>query len=108
MRKGRLSQSAAELARRYNESVSFDWRLYRYDIAGSIAQAAALARAGIITAGEREQIENELREIERRSSPANSNEIVGDLVLHSIQKGVPPDQIAVAEMKSFRHTSTMM
>jgi argininosuccinate lyase len=59
MRKGRLSQPAAELAQRYSESLSFDWRLYRHDIAGSIAHAAALVRAGIITADERRQIENE-------------------------------------------------
>ena len=65
MRKGRLNQPAAELAQRYSESVSFDWRLYRHDIAGSIAHAAALARARIITANERRQIESELRVIEQ-------------------------------------------
>ena len=66
MRKGRLNQPTAELARRYSESVSFDWLLYPYDIAGSIAHAAALARAGIITAEEGEQIEDELRAIEKQ------------------------------------------
>jgi argininosuccinate lyase len=65
MRNGRLNQPAAELAQRYSESVSFDWLLYPYDIAGSIAHAAALARAGIITIEERQQIENELRVIEK-------------------------------------------
>src|SRR5437016_420789 len=65
MRKGRFSEPAASVAQRYSESVSFDWRLYQYDIAGSIAHAAALARAGIITADERRKIENELRAIEK-------------------------------------------
>src|SRR5438270_9475175 len=65
MRKGRLYQPAAELAQRYSESVSLDWRLYRHDIAGSIAHAAALARAGVITTDERQQIENGLRAIEK-------------------------------------------
>jgi argininosuccinate lyase len=65
MRKGRLNQPAAELAQRYGESVSFDWRLYRHDIAGSIAHASALARARIVTANERRQIESELRVIEK-------------------------------------------
>lgn len=55
----------AGAAQRYSESVSFDWRLYRYDIAGSIAHAAALAAAGIITADEQQKIENELRAIEK-------------------------------------------
>jgi len=65
MRKGRLDQPAAGLAQQYSESVSLDWRLYRHDIAGSIAHAAALARARIITPDERQQIENGLRGIER-------------------------------------------
>jgi len=65
MPKGRFSEPAARIAQRYNESVSFDWRLYRHDIAGSIAHAAALARAGIITADERDKIDNGLREIEQ-------------------------------------------
>ena len=65
MRKGRFKKPAAELAQRYSESVSFDWRLYRYDIAGSIAHAAALAQGGIITAEEQRRIENELRAIEK-------------------------------------------
>src|SRR2546422_2690328 len=65
MRKGRFENPAAALAQRYSESVSFDWRLYRYDIAGSIAHAAALAQGGIITAEEQRRIENELRAIEK-------------------------------------------
>jgi argininosuccinate lyase len=65
MRKGRFDKPAAEIAQRYSESVSLDWRLYRYDIAGSIAHATALAAAGIITADEQQKIENELRTIEK-------------------------------------------
>jgi argininosuccinate lyase len=65
MRKGRFSEAAAEIAQRYSESVSFDWRLYRHDIAGSIAHAAALAAAGIVTADEQQKIDNGLRAIEQ-------------------------------------------
>src|SRR5205809_3542684 len=65
MRKGRFSEPAAELAQRYSESVSFDWRLYRYDIAGSIAHAAALVQGGIVTAEEQRRIEKGLRAIEK-------------------------------------------
>ena len=65
MRKGRFSKPAAEIALRYGESVSFDWRLYRYDIAGSIAHAAALARSEIITVAERRKIETGLRAIQK-------------------------------------------
>ena len=65
MRKGRFSKSMAEVAQHYSASVSFDWRLYPYDIAGSSAHAAALAAAGIISADERDKIDNGLRAIER-------------------------------------------
>lgn len=64
MRKGRFKKSLAQIARRYSESVSFDRRLYRQDIAGSIAHAAALRKAGIISADEQNEIESGLREIE--------------------------------------------
>src|SRR5438046_10653533 len=65
MRKGRFHKSVADVAQRYSESVSFDWRLYRHDIAGSIAHAAALTRAGILSKAERDRIEKELRVIEK-------------------------------------------
>ena len=65
MRKGRFKKSLASAAARYSESQSFDRRLYRHDIAGSIAHAAALAKAEIITAEEKKKIEAGLREIER-------------------------------------------
>src|ERR1700674_528193 len=64
MRTSRFSDVAAEIAQRYSQSVSFDWRLYRHDVAGSIAHAAALAHAGILTSEEREKIDKGLREIE--------------------------------------------
>ena len=64
MREGRFSSAAAEIAQRYSESVSFDRRLYRHDIAGSIAHASALASAGILSADEFEMIARGLREIE--------------------------------------------
>src|SRR2546423_12060285 len=69
MRTERFSSPAAEIAQRYSESVSFDRRLYRHDIAGSIAHASALAAAGILTANEFEMIVRSLGEIE--------NEIAG-------------------------------
>src|SRR5438105_8554459 len=65
MRKGRFHKSVADVAQRYSESVSFDYRLHRHDIAGSIAHAAALDKAGIISASERQKIEAGLREIEK-------------------------------------------
>jgi argininosuccinate lyase len=65
MRKGRFDKSLSRVAQHYSESVSFDYRLYRHDISGSIAHAVALAQAGIISAAEQKQIEAGLREIEK-------------------------------------------
>jgi argininosuccinate lyase len=64
MRKGRFKVPPAEIAERYSASISFDRRLYRHDIAGSIAHAAALAKAGILTSDEQAKIDNGLRAIE--------------------------------------------
>lgn len=49
----------------FAESISFDSRLYRQDIRGSIAHAEMLATVGLITAEECQQIQQGLREIER-------------------------------------------
>lgn len=65
MRKGRFHKSVADVAQRYSESISFDRRLYRHDIAGSIAHVAGLVKAGILSAAEQKQIETGLREIEK-------------------------------------------
>ena len=64
MWKGRFQQETSGLVQRYGESISFDWRLYKYDILGSMAQAEALARAKIITKAELQAIHQGLKEIE--------------------------------------------
>src|SRR5213075_3537437 len=68
MRKGRFRKPMARVAARYSESQSFDRRLCRQDIAGSIAHATALAKAGNISGEEKKRIETGLREIEREIS----------------------------------------
>jgi argininosuccinate lyase len=65
---GRFEQPTDELVRSYSESVSFDWRLYRHDIAGSIAHAAALRAAKLISDEEEAQIAQGLRAIEQEIS----------------------------------------
>ncbi|MEY2497593.1 MAG: argininosuccinate lyase [Verrucomicrobiota bacterium] len=64
MRIGRFEKPASETAQLYSESVSIDWRLYAHDIKGSLAHAAALAVAGILTKDEHEQIKAGLTVIE--------------------------------------------
>jgi len=54
--RGRFQKAANKSAAKYTASVSFDWRLYPYDIAGSIAHAKMLAKQGIISNQETEVI----------------------------------------------------
>jgi argininosuccinate lyase len=61
---GRFAEAAAARLQAYGQSVSYDWRLYRQDIAGSMAHATMLAKIGILSAGERDAICRGLREIE--------------------------------------------
>ena len=56
MWKGRFQQETSALLQSYSESISFDWRLWRHDIEGSIAHSSALLAAGLITIEEREKI----------------------------------------------------
>jgi argininosuccinate lyase len=63
MWKGRFQEQTAELLQTYSESISFDWRLWRHDIEGSIAHSAALEKAGLISKEERRQIVDCLRTI---------------------------------------------
>src|SRR6187431_3237436 len=63
MWKGRFQKQTSSLVQRYGESISYDWRLYPHDIAGSMAHAEALARAKIITRTELAAIHKGLKGI---------------------------------------------
>lgn len=60
---GRFSEATADRVLLYSESVSYDWQLYRHDIAGSIAHARAQMHAGLLTAEEFNAIEKGLASI---------------------------------------------
>ena len=49
---GRFTESTDAFVEAFTASIDFDQRLYRYDIAGSIAHASMLAHTGIITTDE--------------------------------------------------------
>src|SRR5664279_31652 len=64
MWKGRFSKDTSSLVQQFGESISYDWRLFPHDIAGSIAHARAQKTAGLLTDAEFSQIETGRREIE--------------------------------------------
>ena len=60
---GRFTRDTDKLVYDFNASVSFDKRLYRQDIEGSKAHVAMLAKQGILTEGELQQIIDGLNSI---------------------------------------------
>lgn len=65
MWKGRFTEDTSSLVQRFGESISYDWRLYPHDIAGSIAHARAQSKAGLLTEEEFSLIEKGLLEIKK-------------------------------------------
>ena len=61
--RGRFQKAADKSVAEYTASIPFDWRLYPYDIAGSIAHARMLAKQGIISEEEAETITGGLASI---------------------------------------------
>ncbi len=61
----RISEATDKLAQSFVESISYDRRLYKQDVAGSIAHATMLAKVKLITEGERDQIIDGLKSIQR-------------------------------------------
>ncbi|MEW6041834.1 MAG: argininosuccinate lyase, partial [Elusimicrobiota bacterium] len=61
----RFSKNSDRIAEKFTESISFDWRLYRQDIAGSIAHARMLAKQKIIPVKDASKIISALKTIEK-------------------------------------------
>ena len=60
---GRFTEATNALVEEYTASIQYDWRLFPYDIAGSVAHAAMLGKTGIITEKEARKIINGLKGI---------------------------------------------
>ena len=48
-RSGRFAGGPAADVAQFTESISFDWRLWRHDILGSMAHATMLHKIGVLT-----------------------------------------------------------
>ncbi len=82
---GRFEQSTNALVERFSESVSFDQRLYQYDIQGSIAHAKMLAKIGVLNRDELGQIESKLNEI---LTEIESGEFEWDISLEDVHMNI--------------------
>ena len=61
---GRILEDTDQFVEAFTASVSFDQRLYRHDIRGSIAHCRMLAHVGVLSSAEAEQIQEGLGQIE--------------------------------------------
>ena len=60
---GRFSKTTDEMINEFQASIGFDRRMYREDIAGSLAHAAMLAKVGILSEEDHAAIEKGLKDI---------------------------------------------
>lgn len=68
---GRFTQATDQLVETFTASVTFDRRLYRHDIQGSIAHAQMLAHVGVLTPVECDAIVKGLKQIENEIGEGN-------------------------------------
>ena len=61
---GRFQEPTDAFVERFTASVTFDRRLYRQDIAGSVAHATMLCKVGVLSQGERDAIVDGLRRVQ--------------------------------------------
>ncbi len=62
-RSGRFTEGPGRDVELFSESISFDWRLWRHDIAGSIAHATMLQTIGVLQKRELNEIKRGLQQI---------------------------------------------
>src|SRR3989440_6693093 len=80
----RIGAGADALAQSFVESISYDKRLYKHDIAGSIAQATMLAKVGLISGEERDAIVEGLKGIERDIAAQNFTFDIANEDIHMV------------------------
>ena len=82
---GRFEKDMDTLVKYYNASIFFDQRMYNEDIDGSIAHATMLAKQGIISAEERDQI---LAGLEKIRAEVKAGKITFDVDDEDIHMGI--------------------
>ena len=97
--KGRFSKEANSSADAFNASIEIDQRLYRQDIAGSIAHAAMLAKQGIITREEADSIRLSLLDIQKEIEDGQIEFTVEREDIHMNIESILTERIGIAGKK---------
>ena len=87
---GGYREAASERLSRLNDSLAFDRALLAEDVRGSIAWAAALGRAGALSASEARRLVAGLRGVARRPAPRRGHEDVHSYVEAMLQRRLGP------------------
>ena len=82
---GRFTKTTDEMINEFQASIGFDKRMYREDIAGSIAHAAMLEKCGILSAEDCDRIIAGLKEIEKQ---IDSGAFLFDVSLEDIHMNI--------------------
>ncbi|MEQ3696431.1 MAG: argininosuccinate lyase [Pseudomonadales bacterium] len=96
---GRFQEPTDEFVERFTASITFDQRLYKQDIRGSLAHAAMLEKAGILNAQELADIQRGLQEIEREIEAGNFNWSVGLEDVHMNIEAALTERIGITGKK---------
>ena len=100
---GRFSKSTDEMINDFQASIDFDKRMYNEDIAGSIAHAAMLAKVGIISETDRDDIIKGLKDIYKKIEEGNfSFEVALEDIHMNIEKRLTD---AIGEAGGRLHTA---
>jgi len=90
--RGRFSEATDEFVEAFTASVEFDQRLYRQDIAGSIAHAQMLQKISVLTAEETAQIVAGLQQIE---AEIDAGQFVWQIALEDVHMNIESRLIAL-------------
>jgi argininosuccinate lyase len=85
---GRFESGPSEIFERFSRSIHFDARLIEADILGSQAYARALARVGILTAGEAETLVSALASVPREGACEAADEDIHTWVIRHLKAQV--------------------
>ena len=100
---GRFDGGPAEALQALNDSLRFDRRMFREDIAGSCAHVRMLAAVGLLEDGERDQVLDALGQVEGEMSEGRFEFVAGDEDIHTaVERRVTEIAPAGAKMHTGR------
>jgi argininosuccinate lyase len=100
---GRFSKQMDHLTADYNESISFDHKLYKYSIMGSVAHVKMLGKQGIVSEFVRDEILRGLAIVEKK---LDQNEVEFDIIDEDIMMIIEKELILeIGDTGKYLHTA---